>query len=251
MFNKRFVGLSEKYGFRDKFEQAQKIVDKVFASFTKWYAGDGDGNDNSTRETLAVQIESGKTAIKKIYISELVNLETLISKVASFSGLNKQIEKLKNDISEDGFKSKQELLNEVDGLLTSVANNSELKKHKAGFKAIKNEVELLKNGVNTFGIYFGATDLRHESETIHWTVAKISDQAKKKALNAGDIDSANKFLSFDDYMALPNQKSAKGELSKNKYMKSIIKDEKLSSYIQAVDFNSLQKRGWWQIWWVW
>lgn len=151
-----------------------KLPEKLY-DFAVWVTGDGDGNPNSTEQTLRYNIERFRAVIKEFYVQDL-------EQIAQIAPAEKQdlIARLKSLITNDPEYDASELAEVLYHL------------KKDGSDDYKNALDDLIVKVNNFGLHFAKIDLRHESSDIMKTVYGLL-----KAVNAIPADMELKNLSSD------------------------------------------------------
>ncbi len=122
------------------------LPDKLF-NFAVWITGDGDGNPNSTEETLRYNIDEFRRAIKELYEEDL------------------------KKIVHDKFYPSQLICGLRDGSLSTQNFIKALNDQKiAGQYDFNSALDDLIHKINNFGYHFAKIDIRHESSDIMKTV---------------------------------------------------------------------------------
>lgn len=138
--------------------QSLQLPKQLF-DFNVWITGDGDGNPNSTAETLAHNIARFREAIKEQYVKDLSMIENL--------GLN--IYGLK-----DAVRNPQMTLENFKLLLKNFYIEA---KHEGGTEEQLTAVEGLIEKVEVFGFHYAKIEIRHESSDIMKALAAILREA--------------------------------------------------------------------------
>lgn len=124
-----------------------------------WPGGDRDGNPFVDADTTLKVAKALKTAIIKCYFRDVRKLKRRLT----FSGLENEINKLESNLNQyaysdsiDQLKSSSEIVNLLEGIRQIL-----IEKHEGLFI---DEVDLLLQKVNYFGIHFAFIDIRQESD---------------------------------------------------------------------------------------
>lgn len=128
-----------------------------------WISGDGDGNANSTKESLQGQYEYLHLAVQQYYEDKLTELSNLVLD----EDLSKAIENLKEKIS----------LDEKDRVIFKSDFESELQSIivKMDDPDISDLADDLLYDVKSFGFSGAKTDIRHDAETFGQTYGRLID----------------------------------------------------------------------------
>lgn len=142
---------------------------KQLFDFNVWITGDGDGNPNSTEESLAGNITSFKKAIKEKYKSDL-----------------NKIPDIDKEMRDDLLKFLENPYNDIEDFIQKLDDKRFLLQSEETAKIINETIER----AHIFGFHYAKIEIRHESSDIMKTLAAILHKVK-----AVDSDNPEKLTS--------------------------------------------------------
>jgi phosphoenolpyruvate carboxylase len=191
-----------------------------FYDMGAWLAGDGDGNPAATANSLQNNIDLFRAEIIGLYLSDLLEIKTLLNKelseIGSASEQKSKIEKILNAII--GIEKKLELKLE--------SKDDDYKDHLVLVKELKNinrvfgmsdqgselqqKIQDLTYRVENFGFRYAKIDIRHDASDINSAVAEV-------LLVLGKFDEEGKKVFLKDLEGNKNVNERAADLSKYLY----------------------------------
>lgn len=189
-----------------------------------WFAGgDGDGNENSTADSLREGISMLRNRIRERYVGSLVDLQGSLENLDSSlrEGVEKQLQQIIDNLQPDNqYENVEDFqldLDELQGLNYDADHG------------LVEKIKDLKGNVQDFGFHYTKIDIRHDSSDINTTIVRLASVALE---NNSELSGVLK--SEDDFTSLsPSQQE--------EYIANILSSEEALSAIRALKPKDLIK----------